>query len=65
VFEEGEVSRRNYPASSGLFGVRTKLRPEELGRIAIVKESLTVQREGTRSTQRAVKFFNLDVTISE
>ncbi len=36
----------------------------ELERVATVKESLTVQREGTRSVQRRVEFYNLDVIIS-
>jgi len=36
----------------------------ELERIATVKESLTVQLEGTRSVQRRVEFYNLDVIIS-
>ncbi|MBV8546592.1 MAG: virulence RhuM family protein [Acidobacteria bacterium] len=37
---------------------------KELERLATVKESLTVQREGTRSVQRRVDFYNLDVIIS-
>ena len=36
----------------------------ELERGATVKESLTVQREGNRSVQRRVEFYNLDVIIS-
>jgi len=36
----------------------------ELERIATVKESLTVQLEGTRSVQRRVELYNLDVIIS-
>jgi len=36
----------------------------ELDRGATVKESLTVQREGNRSVQRRVEFYNLDVIIS-
>ena len=36
----------------------------ELERGATVKESLTVQREGSRSVQRRVEFYNLDVIIS-
>ncbi len=36
----------------------------ELERAATVKESLTVQREGARSVQRRVEFYNLDVIIS-
>jgi len=36
----------------------------ELERIATVKESLTVQPEGTRSVRRRVEFYNLDVIIS-
>ncbi|MEK6303747.1 MAG: virulence RhuM family protein [Acidobacteriota bacterium] len=36
----------------------------ELERMATVKESLTVQLEGTRSVQRRVEFYNLDVIIS-
>ncbi len=36
----------------------------ELERMATVKESLTVQQEGTRSVQRRVDFYNLDVIIS-
>jgi len=36
----------------------------ELERTATVKESLTVQREGARSVQRRVEFYNLDVIIS-
>jgi hypothetical protein len=36
----------------------------ELERAATVKESLTVQQEGTRSVQRLVEFYNLDVIIS-
>src|SRR5664279_94076 len=36
----------------------------ELERMATVKESLTVQQEGTRSVQRRVEFYNLDVIIS-
>src|SRR5882762_1238802 len=37
---------------------------KELERGATVKESLTVQREGGRSVQRRVEFYNLDVIIS-
>jgi hypothetical protein len=37
---------------------------KELDRLATVKESLTVQREGTRSVQRNVELYNLDVIIS-
>lgn len=36
----------------------------ELERTATVKESLTVQQEGTRSVQRLVELYNLDVIIS-
>ena len=36
----------------------------ELDRGATVKESLTVQREGGRSVQRQVEFYNLDAIIS-
>ncbi len=36
----------------------------ELERRATVKESLTVQLEGSRSVQRRVEFYNLDVIIS-
>lgn len=36
----------------------------ELGRAATVKESLTVRREGSRTVQRQVEFYNLDVIIS-
>jgi hypothetical protein len=36
----------------------------ELERGATVKKSLTVQREGNRSVQRRVEFYNLDVIIS-
>jgi len=36
----------------------------ELERGATHKESLTVQREGSRSVQRRVEFYNLDVIIS-
>ena len=36
----------------------------ELERGATVKESLTVQFEGSRSVQRRVEFYNLDVIIS-
>jgi len=36
----------------------------ELERGATVKESLTVQLEGSRSVQRRVEFYNLDVIIS-
>ena len=36
----------------------------ELERGATVKDSLTVQPEGTRSVQRRVEFYNLDVIIS-
>jgi hypothetical protein len=32
--------------------------------VATVRESLTVQREGSRSLQRRVEFYNLDVIIS-
>ena len=35
----------------------------ELERTSTVKESLIVQREGTRSVQRRVEFYNLDVII--
>ncbi|HEV7487241.1 MAG TPA: virulence RhuM family protein [Thermoanaerobaculia bacterium] len=37
---------------------------KELDRGATVKESLTVQKEGTRSVERRVDFYNLDVIIS-
>jgi len=37
---------------------------QELGRGATVKESLTVQQEGTRSVRRRVELYNLDVIIS-
>ncbi len=37
---------------------------EELQRAGTVKESLTVQMEGSRSVQRRVEFFNLDVIIA-
>ena len=36
----------------------------ELSRETTVKESLTVQREGGRSVQRRVEFYNLDAIIS-
>ena len=36
----------------------------ELDRAATIKESLTVQREGGRSVQRRVEFYNLDAIIS-
>src|SRR5882757_5026793 len=36
----------------------------ELQRLPTVKESLTVQQEGTRSVQRRVELYNLDVIIS-
>lgn len=36
----------------------------ELARGATVKESLTVQKEGSRSVQRAIEMYNLDVIIS-
>src|SRR3990172_5538972 len=35
----------------------------ELERGATVKDSLTVQREGNRSVQRRIEFYNLDVII--
>lgn len=37
---------------------------QELERAATVKESLTVQKEGTRSVRRRVELYNLDVIIS-
>ena len=37
---------------------------KELERVATVKESLTVQQEGSRSVQRRVELYNLDVIIS-
>jgi len=36
----------------------------ELQKIATVKKSLTVQKEGTRSVKRTIEFYNLDVIIS-
>ena len=36
----------------------------ELQKIATVMESLTVQKEGTRSVKRTIEFYNLDVIIS-
>ena len=36
----------------------------ELERSATVKESLTVQKEGQRTVQRRVEFFNLDAIIA-
>jgi hypothetical protein len=36
----------------------------ELGKIATVKESLTVQTEGQRSVNRKLEYYNLDVIIS-
>jgi hypothetical protein len=44
--------------------IRNLYDEQELERTATVKESLTVQREGTRSVQRRVEFYNLDVIIS-
>lgn len=37
---------------------------KELDRAATIKESLTVQKEGGRSVQRRVEFYNLDAIIS-
>ncbi len=39
-------------------------REEELERSATVKESLTVQTEGTRKVNRRIEYYNLDVIIS-
>ena len=39
-------------------------REGELEKEATVKESLTVQKEGKRSVQRKIEYFNLDVIIS-
>jgi hypothetical protein len=39
-------------------------RVRDVERMPTVKESLTVQQEGTRSVQRRVEFYNLDVIIS-
>lgn len=36
----------------------------ELDKFSTVKESLTVQKEGSRSVQRKIEFYNLDVIIS-
>jgi len=44
--------------------IRNLYEERELERMATVKDSLTVQREGTRSVQRRVEFYNLDVIIS-
>lgn len=39
-------------------------REKELDKVATVKESLTVQKEGNRSVKRKIEFYNLDVIIS-
>lgn len=39
-------------------------RENELDRQSTVKQSLTVQKEGNRSVQRKIEYFNLDVIIS-
>ena len=44
--------------------IRNIYEERELERRATVKESLTVQLEGSRSVQRRVEFYNLDVIIS-
>ena len=44
--------------------LRTIFAEHELDREATVKEYLTVQREGERSVQRRVEFYNLDAIIS-
>jgi hypothetical protein len=44
--------------------IRNVFAEGELSPVATVKESLIVRREGTRSVQRRVEFYNLDVIIS-
>ena len=39
-------------------------RENELDKAATVKESLTVQKEGSRTVKRKTEYYNLDVVIS-
>lgn len=44
--------------------IRNIYKEGELGEVATVKEYLTVQKEGRRSVQRNISYYNLDVIIS-
>ncbi len=47
-----------------VYAIRNCFKEKELYREVTVKESLTVQKEGSRSVKRNLEYFNLDVFIS-
>ena len=47
-----------------VYAIRNCFKEKELYREVTVKESLTVQKEGSRSVKRNLEYFNLDVIIS-
>jgi hypothetical protein len=47
-----------------VYAIRNCFKEKELYREVTVKESLTVQKEGSRSVKRKLEYFNLDVVIS-
>ena len=47
-----------------VYAIRNCFKEKELYREVTVKESLTVQKEGSRSVKRKLEYFNLDVIIS-
>ncbi len=64
LVEDGDAARHAFDGAEVAGHIQNLFEERELQREATVKESLIVQQEGSRSVQRAVDLYSIDVIIS-